>query len=300
MAATPDLPVISKPPLPVLQKGHKLAQGLCGAWLFTESGAVTTNASGKVYTIYDYSGYQNSGSTITGASAVAAQWVGSPGGMAMNCVYTPGATNECRVEIPSNSKTLNLNSVILTGQFSFSMWLRIASNYVSGYAYLLSFPAYQSSGNLEPFTFRLNSTSNLEMTTTGAGATITNGAWTTFPSGSVPNWFHATVVVDTKGGKVYIYYNGKLVQQGTVTGTWSEGTLDTMAACIGGSGSAINSRGWTGYIDSVLMWQRALGADDVRMLFLDQYAAFRQPSILRTAAAAITGKGSTLLMMGVG
>src|SRR6516225_6873771 len=99
MAATPLPASLGKPSMPVLQRGHPLAQGLVGAWLFTESGAATSNAANQQYSIRDWSDSLLTGlSTPSGASSIAMQW----GNGLLGRSFLTGATlagSESRIEV---------------------------------------------------------------------------------------------------------------------------------------------------------------------------------------------------------
>jgi hypothetical protein len=269
--------LISKPNLPVLQRGHPLAQGLVGAWLFTESGAATANAGNQQYSINDWSDNRLIGLSTPSTASVSSsmQWSDGILGRAFqsrNAFGTGASGSESRVDITDPRFVTILNG----NEFSFAGWARCDDATTVTLYYLLTCPSYD--GTTEPFTIRVNNPS-LEITTFGGGAPWASPLTTTLNfTAAVPQWFHFVVSFSKKRGTIIFFLNGKFNNSATITGSYSESSTNPF--CIGGSGPNITSRAWVGAIDSILMWNRGLNADDVRLLYADQYAMFRVPSLV--------------------
>jgi hypothetical protein len=274
MAAT-ALPsgLISKPNLPVLQRGHPLAQGLVGAWLFTDSGAITTNTGNQQYSIRDWSDNRFTGlsTPLSSGVTIPMKW----GDGLLGRTFLTGATapgQEARIDIVDSRFTTIMNN----NEFSFAGWVRCDDGVTDQFYYLLTCPAYDTVN--EPFTIRIN-LPNMEVSNFNAGAPFTSPLTTTLNfTGVVPIWFHFVVSFSKKRSAVTFYLNGKFNNSSLVSGSYSF-TNTTNTLSIGGAGLNINNRPWLGAFDSIMMWNRGLSDDDARLLYSDHYAMFRVPSL---------------------
>ena len=234
---------IAKPPFPRLQKGHPLAKGLAGAWLF---------ADGSVQSATDSSGYGSHG--VGGSSTN--QWLSGPFGFA----YRTGGLNFAPGKMPHFKAA---------GPIS-------ASTYIREHAptYLGSILEKGYDGTLEPFVLRSSNLFFSFETYNGAGPSpkvVEAGA-----GHSMEVWYHVVGVFD--GAQWLLYINGVLnnTTVTTVGPTDNGEQLGIFASSITGS----LTRGIDADVDHVMLWQRALSAKDVADLYADPYAMFR-PTRLR-------------------
>jgi concanavalin A-like lectin/glucanase superfamily protein len=239
------MPII-KPSFPQLQRGHPLARGLAGAWLF---------ADGSVLSATDSSGLGNHG--IGGNSGN--QWGAGPAGW---------------VYLPSGSLCFTLGPmphVALGGPVSASAITRDHAPFPPWGTYIQK--GYD--GSTEPLVLR---TTSGQFTFQTYNPTD-NGVAVTDPNvHAYETWYH---IVGTYTGQEWVLWvNG--VRVATVTTT--RGPVDNLqnwgllASLVGGPPSRIPNSD----IDHVMLWQRGFTDAEVAELYRDPYAMFRSKPFFKS------------------
>jgi hypothetical protein len=282
--------VIPKPTTPVLQRGHTLARGLVGAWLFNEVGS--TRFIDEPFVIHDYSGYGNHGnatrnSNVTGNTSNALGWVPGPWGY---CGLFNGGSFPCAIIIPSSP------SLDLSGE-EFTLAIRANANSLADSSGLNNLFEWGWNGTSEPVSLRYESNGSVDFSSFSSGG----GGWTlTSAAGVIATaaWLHVVAVRSKSRNFTGIYVNGILIASTTFSGA----TFAPNGNPIIVGGAYINGpiqRGLNGYIDSALVYRRALAPTEVAALYQDQYAMFRDTSLFLKAAAntnaSISGAGCSAL-----
>jgi len=236
---------IAKPPFPRLQKGHPLAQGLRGAWLFAE---------GSINTAIDSSGCEAHGAGVAGMSSN--QWFPGPSGWAY---HTAGSMSFALGTMPHFKAVGPVTVSALTKEHSYATW---STYFQKGY-----------DGATEPLVLRSNG-GNFTFQTYNP---TDNGIAVTDPNThSLEVWYHVVGTFD--GAKWALYVNGALVASVvTTTGpTDNAQVCGLLASYVGGPPSRIPDAD----VDHVMLWQRGMSAKEVADLYADPYAMFR-PTRLR-------------------
>lgn len=287
MASTPQPAAFAKPAWPILQPGHSLAQGLVGAWLFNDGGAVRD--VNETYTIRDFSGNLNDGlSSVNSGNGWHLVWQGGLFGMGGYFQIAGGGAQNTYVDIPTpNARSNSLDNVLKGGQISFGGWARIDANSGSlnlGYLFGKTYD-----GSAEPLVLRIAGSSSLNVELSSFN--VSGFSWSGNPSinnfvnlSACPRWCHIIGVVNLVKGYATLYLDGVRGPSNAISGTLNSSNIGTGAWRIGNSGSSATGRNWQGLIDDILMWNRALTDDDVRALYQDQFAMFRAPSLFKAAA----------------
>lgn len=222
--------------------GQTLSTGLVGYWSFNE---------GNGTAVADASGQGNHGTLVNGGSA----WVSGHFGGGL---YFPGTTgsSSTRVEVP------NAASLQITSAISFAAWVR-ADN-ISSDAPIL---AKEGDGKLSYWfgAFGVN--------TEGAGPgnfgllLDANGSqgWELYDrnqgSLSAGTWVHLASTWD--GSQVVHYVNGSAIAGGAAYGT-AINVSDAFLAI--GANSLYNTTAFTGVIDDLYLYNRALSSTEINQL----------------------------------
>ena len=236
---------IAKPPFPRLQRGHPLARGLKGAWLFAE---------GSINTAIDSSGCEAHGAGVAGMSSN--QWFPGPSGWAY---HTAGSMSFALGTMPHFKAVGPVTVSALTKEHSYATW---STYFQKGY-----------DGATEPLVLRSNG-GNFTFQTYNP---TDNGIAVTDPNThSLEVWYHVVGTFD--GAKWALYVNGALVASVvTTTGpTDNAQVCGLLASYVGGPPSRIPDAD----VDHVMLWQRGMSAKEVADLYADPYAMFR-PTRLR-------------------
>jgi hypothetical protein len=246
----------AKPVAPVLQRGHPLARGLVAAYPFYEGSGGALN---------DLSGNRNTGSLTNGPT-----W---SGGQAGTSLLFNGSSQ--RVDIP-NAPSLNPAFITIAA------WVR--SNAAGGFGFIVnknydgSSVAYSLSigGAQSPFF---------------DGMAYYDGAWnfssvTTDIRGD--NKWHF-VVGSYDGVTLKYYLDAKL--DASLSHSGSLPTTNTQPLYIGEYVN--NAEFFGGYIDGLLIYNRALSASEIAQLYFDSFAMYRPRSRwweVPAAAGAFTNR----------
>jgi hypothetical protein len=242
---------IAKPPFPRLQKGHPLAQGLRGAWLFAE---------GSINTAIDSSGCEAHGAGVAGMSSN--QWFPGPSGWAY---HTAGSMSFALGTMPHFKAVGPVTVSALTKEHSYATW---STYFQKGY-----------DGATEPLVLRSNG-GNFTFQTYNP---TDNGIAVTDPNThSLEVWYHVVGTFD--GAKWALYVNGALVASVvTTTGpTDNAQVCGLLASYVGGPPSRIPDAD----VDHVMLWQRGMSAKEVADLYADPYAMFRPTRLRKKPGAA--------------
>lgn len=236
----------TKPRNVSLQRGHPLARGLVGAWLFYEGGGDVARDVIR----------RTGDGTVNGAT-----WVMSPGGGALRFV-TAGADVSIGVAPPA-------------GSFSFVVRCQSESPTPHG-RYLVG---VQNSGNNGGrFVRTLNGKFQFEIIQ--GGTRDANGI-----DDIVANrWYSVAGVCDLAADQTRIYVDGVLNGTGSAAGITSFTELTNLKI---GERPDTNGDTWTGSIEHVYIYDRALADREISALHLDPYQAFRRPLIPTLAAAPV-------------
>lgn len=236
---------IAKPPFPRLQRGHPLARGLKGAWLFAE---------GSINTAIDSSGCEAHGAGVAGMSSN--QWFPGPSGWAY---HTAGSMSFALGTMPHFKAVGPVTVSALTKEHSYATW---STYFQKGY-----------DGATEPLVLRSNG-GNFTFQTYNP---TDNGIAVTDPNThSLEVWYHVVGTFD--GAKWALYVNGALVASVVTTTGPTDNTqvCGLLASYVGGPPSRIPDAD----VDHVMLWQRGMSAKEVADLYADPYAMFR-PTRLR-------------------
>ncbi len=239
-----------KPPFPVLQIGHPLAQGVVGDWPFYEGSGLTIN---------DVSG-RGASPTLTGSPTPS--WAGDQFGWALSFQGASSALINA-FACPFSSNVLSI-----------SLWVRPGS--ATGYQGLFS--SYTSdSDSMEIFLHSEDGTGCI-----GGG---NYSSWARAPAGTITAsaWHH--IVLTSTGSVTQIYCNGRPV--GT-TGTTNYSTFASTTISCRRTGSFGFALGGGGLMDSVCAYNRALSANEVASLYADPFGRFRKRSWILSPTVTTT------------
>lgn len=234
----------AKPPFPVLNRGHPLAQGLVGAWAFYEGSGLRLN---------DLSGRGNNGALTNGPT-----WGGGQSGYALSFDGT-----DDYVSI-TNSSVFDFGA----NDFSASWWeYRVSNtngraaivrdNFVGFTPFLFGY----SSGGATLQIYMTSNNSTWNIASANSLGPVTLNTW---------NYF----VVTRRGTSFFAYKNA--VQ----TDTWTS----ALGLAAGGGNLQLGkytSFFFSGLLDQVRIYNRALSASEVAMLYARPWDLYQQPQLLR-------------------
>ena len=250
-----------------MQRGHPLAQGLLGCWPAYEGTGPTLN---------DLSGNDTKGTLQAGAS-----WVGGQSGWALKGTGT--STSYIALGTPAWT---------VAGPCTFACWFRPAGNGAAG---LFKQGASSTTCNLQCGWQRPASSNVLAMGWASIGLGLF-GNTTLTANGTV--WYHAAFVRAGKTGAWtwQMYLNGNLDASGSSATNPTGGTADSWL------GNVPTSNPINGLEDGMLIYNRALAADEIRALYQDTWQMVRPDPegwwLKAAAAPAVTAH--LLPMMGCG
>lgn len=253
-----------KPPFPVLNRGHRLAQGLVSSWMFYE---------GAGRTVHDVSGNDHHG-TWNGSgrgSNTTPGWVAGRDGWAMEFDGT-----DDYISGPLNTST-DAITVLLWARYDtlpfanpglFVLGDTLSTRYVgiwvrnTGYLW----GRIRQAGDAE-----VNFSQNQHL--------------------SAGEWYHIVVTADGSSS-MRQYVNGVQVDSKTYDGSirdWTNFYIGNQAG-----------EGWDGQIDDVRIYNRALSADEIAELYHDPYGMFRHNrALISVGAKPWLYRPKTLMLGGV-
>jgi hypothetical protein len=252
----------AKPPFPLLQRGDPLCAG--GGLVLA-----TPLYEGVQTTANDLSGNRNNG-TLAGSSIA---WAGGQFGY---CLSLPNSLSDDWVDVPY-SASLNPS---LTGLVSVSCWVKLTT--LQNCAFVTKWSAtaadkswllYRDDGGSNTFSFVVNQSNNTAVQAK-SNTTITAGVW-----------YHVVGVAD--GSNVRVYVNGR---EDTASAVTYNGTLqnDTGTDVVFGRLRASDTTyPLQGYLDGILVFNRALSAGEVGALYFDSFRPYRRRSWRLKPAAAV-------------
>lgn len=253
---------IIKPPFPQLRRGHPLTDGLVAAWMFHEG------AGGLVH---DIAGRNNHG-TLQNMDPTT-DWVGSPYGWALDF---GGAASE------------GIKTAVMPITLPITFVARIkptigATGPIVSTAYRNNDPEgavlfVETTGELVVRYFTGVGTSTSHQRTRISTATLSSGVWV-----------HVAGVM--RGATDMSLYRDGVELAGSYAGSGpSFGTGDSTEAAIGyydfNSTGSTPSHRFTGQMASVLIYNKALTADEIAFLYRNPFAILEPPKRIFSASAA--------------
>lgn len=271
------MPVFNqKPPFPILQRGHPLAQGLKGAWLFNDAGT-PTNSSTETRAIKDWTGLSQSASgSYFGGTPPAYRFEAGPFGLCASYLGTPGSGSFAFDLLDAGKLPFKCASA----EYSIALWVRtdgvvanwastndVFSQHYDGHG-IGEYARFDSNGSTIYFEF-------------GSYSSPTSWSILESPAFSPSNqWHHYVCVRSRKQGGAYLYKNGVLIgsiPNSTIQSGGNDVDSATPGYSLGYAGSALGRDLSAGAMDSALAYNRGLSATEVQALYQDQYAMFREP-----------------------
>jgi len=231
---------IIKPRLGSLpNRGHRLSRGLVGLWLMNENTGTT---------VHDLSGNGNDGSLVADT-----HWAPGKFGDALDLDGAGDYVN-C-----GQNPTLNI-----TGHITISVWVYRKGTTPSNLVGILG--SIQPPWDANWALFVNGDNSNIGFIGWGLSDNAVSG-------GLVPlnTWVH--VVAKYDGSYLYIYTNGTEVAKDASTGSVTALENDLLI------GTYVNTtRNWNGLIDHAMIYNRALSASEIALLYREPFAMFRRES----------------------
>jgi len=237
-----------KPPLGTLPIiGHPLAQGLVGCWLMNEGGGDTIN---------DLSGNGNTGTFVGDTHFV-------PGKFGP-CLDFDGTGDYVDLGNPSVLK--------LSGSMTISAWV-YPTSIDSGYSTVLSH--WGSTGAEAAFNFTILPTTFHLQFSVSDGSSTTN--YESSAAVVLNSWNHILVSYYYSGSPDSTFCINRVMQ--FVTMGRALNTNPTTNINVGRSSSGSATSNFIGQMDNVMIYNRALGADEIQQLYSDSFAMFRRTPI---------------------
>jgi hypothetical protein len=154
---------------------------------------------------------------------------------------------------PSSNGKVTLSDIAVTNQVTVAAWMKIGTTTASARHAISRHPAWYLSNHIGNGTVRFAIKSAVELSFN----------FDTLTNIGVSEWHHYAGVYD--GSMVYTYLDGVMKSSGT-----QSGNMDLSGSTrIGGYwNSATSQYTWNGSIDEVRIYDRALGSDTIRRLYL--------------------------------
>jgi len=257
------MPLLKPPRGTQVNKTHPLAKGLIGWWLMNE---------GTGRTIYDLSGNGNHG-TLEGDT----HWVAGKYG---SCLSFDGDGDY--VDVDNNPYQ---TSNIFSSGLSFSVWIKSPFAKDNNRRSIVGGGGanhYYSAGGIYVYT---------GSDYTYVAMEIYRGDYYTASTDGVinltsDNWYHIVGVYNSLSNQVEIYLNG--VNEVNTSVSESGTTYDPDNFYIGRNPRSSFNPTFNGLIDNVMVFDRALSAEEIKALYADPFQGLRQmPVDLWTAATSI-------------
>ena len=244
-----------KPPVSSqINRGHPLAQGLVGCWLFNE---------GAGRRVHDLSGRGNHGTLIDIATPPTPDSGWNPGRVGIGLKFDgvndyidcgdnlewPGALSVSSWYKRNYKDTVNADGII-------GNWYFIANSQLRR-GWLLR---YYINTDLLVFIIEL---------TNGSSIQERQISYTT----NVGEWYHAVAVFNPSDRSIKLYVNGILRSSTTVSADYNQIVHDSPYPMRIGY-NPVNGGYFPGLIDEVCIYNRALSASEVSWLFCEPYAMF--------------------------
>lgn len=207
-------------------------KGLIGYWPFDEGSGTTA---------YDGSGYSSNGTIVGGPT-----WQSGSSCKSGSCLVFNGSTQSVDIG--------DVTSLRVTGSQTIALWLSPSDFSARKNPYA---KAYGGEGTI---TIETNGTVNYYYGTCGGNCTPYQGFGMTSAL-QANTWTHLAIVRDLSAMKLYWYKNG--VKTNEVTASYSSATASTLYALIA-RGYVYN---FSGVLDDVRVYNRALSADEVRTMY---------------------------------
>jgi len=221
-----------------INRGHPLARGLVGCWLFNE---------GSGNKVFDLSGYGNTGTLVADTHFVPGKF-----GSALEFDGTGDY-----IQVPDNSSLSFTNET-----FSISLWFKSSSSVDMAFLYKGS-----DANNREYFynlsaigavRIRIFDNDNSYQTTTAEDKDYADG-----------DWHHTVAVAD--GSNLYIYVDNALKDSDAITVSMADLGSDFYIGEYGGGSSYYN-----GYLDAVMIFNKALTQNEIDWLYREPFCMFKQ------------------------
>jgi len=234
--------MLTKPSLGrLLNRGHPLAYGLAGFWLFNEGAGFVGDSTGA-----NPAGVPPAVDTwVAGAAGPSLSFPGSGApGFSVGSAWATQFSGKSSLTIVARVAT---NSTAATNQ---TIYRNDTANGDAGFGLILN------GGGIEPYV-RTSGGINFFVTS----AVLTAGAW-------------AVVGMRYDGSALTAWLNGRQVQSAAASGTI---TIVSRAAVIGAYGTSTGQQPFSGSLDSLGLWTRAMPDADMRALAADPYQLFARP-----------------------
>lgn len=225
-----------QPPLGTpLNRSHPLSLGLIHCWLMNEGGGIRA---------YD-SAFSNTNGTLVNGPVFQKTAKG-------NSLFFDGSTDY----VGTFSR-----SISPVGSRTLSAWIRPADTTRRGI--IGTRPSVASTG----FAFSINLTTAGNLTYFHTGGTV----FTVAAGVTTNTWQHVAVTLDRTSAVAKMYYNGNLI--GTQTSFSSESS-SAFNGIIGNENDAGTGKYFSGLMNNVMVYNRALLETEIRRLYLAPYSMF--------------------------
>jgi len=245
-----------KPPVSAtLRRGHLLARGLAAYWLMPEGGGSR---------IHDFSDNQNIGSFVADTAWALGQFG--------RCLTFDGAGDYVNC---GSQPVLDI-----TQELTISLWMYLFS-FGSGNPGLVSRGTWTGGG----YYLRHGTvTTDIFLTTSAPGSSYNSNAGFT----ALNTWIHAVVTFSTASGRVKFYKNGIL----DIDLAKSADNITTYPGPL--LLAQYSGYYFNGLIDNVMIFNRALTADEISLLYRNPFCIFQRGLRPLTAAAETIVQPSAL------
>lgn len=236
-----------QPPLGTpLNRSNPLSKGLVGCWLLNESGGRKA---------FNSSGYGIMNGAIEGLGTI--EYRKTARGIALYSDGTSFNAINCGQSLPTQLSTpLSISCWFSTTTSSLSAYLMSHANFTTDF---FGFELFMSSGKI--FFYIDGSAGTSTLSTSG-----------TYNDGK---WHHAVGVAD--GTNKFIYVDGRQVATTAQTQTPSYSTLYNLyigSSWDSNAGAAVHP--WSGYLNNVMLWNRAIQSAEVVQLYINPCQMFKE------------------------
>jgi len=244
---------------------HRLAKNLVGWWVMNE-------ATGR--TIYDLSGNGNHG-TLEGDT----HWVAGKYG---SCLSFDGDGDY--VDVDNNPYQ---TSNIFSSGLSFSVWIKSPFAKDNNRRSIVGGGGanhFYSAGGIYVYTGSDYTYAAMEIYRGDYYTASTDGVINLTPD----NWYHIVGVYNSLSNQVEIYLNG--VNEVNTSVSESGTTYDPDNFYIGRNPRSSFNPTFNGLIDNVMVFDRALSAEEIQALYTDPFQMFEEPARQLYAAGGAAGE----------
>jgi hypothetical protein len=239
---------VAKPTFPSLRRGHPLAAGLVGAYCLHEGSGTIIN---------DLSGGDNNG-TLQGAS-----WSTGPSGYSLKLVRASAQYVSVPNIIQGPTSTVTATMACWVNPASLGGYYGIMETRIASPATFIALLLSGSPGN--PVTASWNNTGAEYDAATGL--TLNIGEW-------------AFVAATVSGTSLTVYRGSPTLGLGRFSITLSSTARDLSKAWVFGQDTAVTGRSWDGQLDGFFLYNRALSAVEISLLYEDSFQMYRRRRLM--------------------